>query len=92
MQYDVKGEFPRILSEYMTATASQTSQTLQTQTYKYKYNNIINNKTSNTTLGIFYNGRELTQSDTAYELDMTADAELVVMMHRKSDGILIDLN
>ena len=89
MQYDVKGEFPRILSEYMTATASQTS---TSQTNKYKYNNIINNKTSNITLGIFYNGRELTQSDTAYELDMTADAELVVMMHRKSDGILIDIN
>ena len=82
MQYDIKGEFPRILSEY----------TSQTNKYNNNAYNIINNKTSNTTLGIFYNGRELTQSDTAYELDMTADAELVVMMHRKSDGIQIDLN
>ena len=79
MQYDVKGEFPRILSEYIATSASASA------SHKFINNN-------NITLGLFYNGRELTQSDTAYELDMTADAELVVMMHRKSDGIQIDLN
>ena len=60
ISYNAPGEFSRVLREYMYSRFIAISP-------------LSNTSSSNSSIGLFYNGRELTSSDTAYDLDMAEE-------------------